>query len=295
MIRISAVLGSACIVLAVLALTFDLRLLTFRSGSMAPTIRTGALALARSVPASDLEVGDVVSVRTGTGSRVTHRVVALRHDAGIATLELRGDANEVDDAQPYVVSRADRVWFSVPYLGYAGAAIASPLGLVGLGLYAAFLLRIVFRRPRTPRPRGGRRRAVVTTAAALAVGLAASGTVAARSTPTLAAWTDGVATSGSVVSTGSIAAPTDFSCGAVGVLSVTGTWTAVPGATSYTVHYGAGGSETFTTTSTSATLITVIAGGTAWVTANRNFGSTTWTSAPSNTRTYTVAVLSVCS
>jgi hypothetical protein len=91
-----------------------------------------------------------------------------------------------------------------------------------------------------------------------------------------------------------VAAPT-LSCGALGVLSVTFNWTAVPGATDYTLHYGSGGSSTVTTTATTRTIVTAISGGTAWVVANRSFGSTTWSSVASNSRTYTVAVASLCS
>ena len=66
------------------------------------------------------------------------------------------------------------------------------------------------------------------------------------------------------------------------------------GATSYTVHYGSGGSQTTTVAGTSTTIVTAIAGGTAWVQANRNYGATTWTSTASVTRSYTVAVVSLC-
>jgi hypothetical protein len=76
---------------------------------------------------------------------------------------------------------------------------------------------------------------------------------------------------------------------------VTFNWTAVAGATNYTLHYGSGGAQTKTVTGTSTTVVAAISGGTAWLVANRNFGSTTWTSAASPTRTYTVAAVSLCS
>ena len=62
----------------------------------------------------------------------------------------------------------------------------------------------------------------------------------------------------------------------------------------YTLHYGSGGAQTQTVAGTTATITAAISGGTAWVVANRNFGSTTWTSVASQTRTYTVAVVSLC-
>jgi signal peptidase I len=303
-LTVGAVVGLLFAVVALLALVLDLRVLTFRSGSMSPAIGTGALAVTHSVPAADLRTGDVVSVRTASGNRVTHRIVDVEHSGRTAVLELRGDANKFSDAAPYTVTRADRVWFDVPLLGYAAATVATPAGLVLLGLYASFLLRVLFAR-RTARPVGKRRasrrgirRGVRGGAAAAAVLLGAAsvtGVVAARSSTTLASWTDAAATSGSVLSAGSVPAPATFSCGLLGILSVTFNWSAVAGATSYTVHYGSGGAQTTTVTGTSTTITAAISGGTAWVTANRNYGATTWTSTASGSRSYAVALVSLCS
>lgn len=284
-LTLGAVVGAVCLLLAAAVLVLDLRVLSFRSGSMAPTMPTGSLALARSVPAAELSQGDVVSVTTSAGSRVTHRIVEIQHLGDRASLELRGDANQVSDAAPYLVGEADRVFFSVPFLGYAGALLTAPLGLFLLGLYAAYLGRVLLRR----------RQATNAVVVALVLGLAAaSATVAYRSSTTLAAWTDAAGTTGSRFATGSVAAPATFTCGALGVLSVTFNWSAVPGATSYTLHYGPGGALTRTVTGTSTTVITVISGGSAWVRANKDYGSTTWTSPNSTTRSYTVAVVSLC-
>lgn len=289
-LNLAAVAGTLAVLLAVLTVVLDLRLLTFRSGSMSPAIDTGALAVARPVPAGELRVGDVVSVRTDTGSRVTHRIVAVDHEGARARLVLRGDGNRVADAQPYQVAKADRVWFAVPLLGYAAAALASPIGLFLLGLYAAFLCVLLLRRPVHP---AGRRR-VSASALAVVVGVGAAGAVAGSSSPTSAAWVDSVGTTGSTFTAAVIPAPAPFTCGAIGFFSVSFTWTAVPGATSYTLHYGTGGASTATVSGTSATLTAAVTGGTAWVTTERNFGSTTWTSVPSTSRTYSVLAISVC-
>jgi signal peptidase I len=300
----SAVLGVACILTAIVCVTFGFRLLAFQSGSMSPTIDTGSLALARTVDAGDLAKGDVVSVHTATGSRVTHRIVGLQSHGHSATLELRGDANPVADAAPYTVSRADRVLFSVPYVGYLGSLLTSPLGLVMLGVYLCFLLSVLFERPRPPR--SARRRdgpdpaesgsaptAAVLTVLSLVVAAAVGTSVLTiRSGGTLAFWTDPVTpvTTGALA-TATIAAPATFTCGGIGALGVTFNWAAVPGATSYTVHYGSNGGSTVTTTGTTATVLS-LGLGTAWVTAT--FGSTTWTSTASPTRTYLAVGLTFC-
>lgn len=293
---VGALFGGLSLVVAALAVALDLRLLTFRSGSMEPSIGTGALAVARTVPATDVRVGDVVSVPTATGSRVTHRVVAVEHHGDRALLELRGDANRVADAAPYDVPSADRVLFSVPFLGRVGAALGSPVGLFALGLYAAWLVReLLPRRPAGGSRKGGTRRSAPAAALAVLVAVGVVGTLGQRSAGTLAAWADAASTTGSTFATGSVPAPATFTCGLVGFFSVNFSWASVPGATSYTLHYGAGGASTTTVAGTSATVVTAISGGTAWVQANRAFGATTWTSGPSPTRSYSVLAISICS
>lgn len=296
-LTVGAFLGVAALLSALLGAALGVRPLFFRSGSMSPTIATGALALARSVPAADLRVGDVVSVTTASGSRVTHRVVRTESLSGAVVLTLRGDANRVPDAERYPVESAYRVFWHVPWLGYAVGSVTSPAGLFLLGLVVTGLLVLATRRRPGP-PSGGRRarrgsrraaprRARRATAAAVASVAVVAGPASA------APWTDPAAVTGTTLTAATVPATT-LSCGALGVLSVTFNWTAVPGATSYTVHYGSGGSSTTTTAGTSVTLVAAITGGTAWVVANRDFGSVTWSSVASNTRTYTVAVVSLC-
>jgi signal peptidase len=142
-----AVVGVACLLLTVLALLLDARPLVFRSDSMSPTIGTGSLAVARRVDADSLRVGQVVSVPTASGERVTHRIKAVQHEGPRAVLVLQGDANRAPDPEPYVVDHADRVLFSVPWVGYAVGWLTRPVGLLLLGLYAAVLLSVVLRPP----------------------------------------------------------------------------------------------------------------------------------------------------
>ncbi|NLG47963.1 MAG: signal peptidase I, partial [Gordonia sp.] len=59
-LNVGAVLGLMCIVAAIASMLFGITPLVFRSGSMSPEIPTGSLAIARTVDAQDLRVGDVV-------------------------------------------------------------------------------------------------------------------------------------------------------------------------------------------------------------------------------------------
>lgn len=141
-----AVVGVVCVVAAVASMLFGITPLVFRSGSMSPTIGTGALGLAREVPADQIRQGDVVSIVNEHGTRITHRVVANEPVAGgAASLTLKGDANQIADVTPSIVSSADRVFFHVERLGYAVSWLSSPSAAFLGGLLVGALLMIGFR------------------------------------------------------------------------------------------------------------------------------------------------------
>lgn len=118
LLTFGAVAGVVCLLLAVASFAFGIKPIIFRSGSMSPTIQTGALAISQTVEAKDLAVGDIVTVKTDAGVRVTHRVKDLTFANGKASMVLKGDANKVPDDHVYVVRSADRVLFDVPKAGY---------------------------------------------------------------------------------------------------------------------------------------------------------------------------------
>ncbi|WP_189637456.1 signal peptidase I [Rhodococcus rhodochrous] len=156
-LTVGAVVGTLCIVAALLSVIFNLTTLVFRSGSMEPTIASGSVAVARTVPATELQVGDVVSVINDQGSRVTHRVHSVDGAAGnTALLTLKGDANSEPDPRPYGVASADRVLFHVTGLGYIVMWFVSPAGLLVLGVGAAALVWIAIWPEGRPRTSSGR-------------------------------------------------------------------------------------------------------------------------------------------
>jgi signal peptidase I len=180
---------------------FGITPLVFSSGSMAPEIATGDLALARSVPADDLRRGDVVSVTGESGVRVTHRIVTVERAGDRTVLTLKGDGNASPDTGTYAVTKADRVFTSVPKAGYVVSAIASPTGVFVGGLLVAVALFAAFG-PGSGRPRGGRRRADVVAAGLVIVALGFSSQVPPVQT-TQASFTDDA-----TLTTGSFAAHT---------------------------------------------------------------------------------------
>ena len=145
---VGAVTGLLCLTAAALAVFAGVTPLIFRSGSMSPDIPTGSLALAHAVPASEVAVGDVVSVPRADGVRVTHRVVETDDAGGAArSLVLKGDANPGTDPEPVVVAEADRVFWSTPRLGEWVDQAMAPGWVFVVGTLFGMLAMIGFRRP----------------------------------------------------------------------------------------------------------------------------------------------------
>jgi signal peptidase I len=236
LLNVGAGLGVLCLLAAIGSIGFGIRPLVFRSGSMGPEIRTGALGLARTVPADELAVGDVVSVVNGRGVRVTHRIQTVRHSYPSATLTLRGDANPTADPEPYVVVEADRLFWSVNHVGYLVGVLSSPWGTFGAGLLAGALLMYAF----------GRRSTAAEPAAAAAgrsaglpaavVAVLAAGVLLLRpaATDTLAAFTDTATAQTGTFTAAQLTAPV-LSCRIADATTVEVAWAAVPGATGYSV------------------------------------------------------------
>ncbi|KAA0925379.1 signal peptidase I [Rhodococcus sp. ANT_H53B] len=209
-LTIGALAGLVCVAAALGALLFGFTPLVFRSGSMAPEIETGALALSRTVPAEDIRVGDIVNVTNAAGDRITHRVVAVNEVAGTAALTLKGDANAEPDLETYIVTEAGRVLVSAPKLGYVVTWLSGPVAVFAGGVLVGVLLMVAWRprdRKRTEstgadgeaasKMSGGRHsRSTLTVAIAVAT-VGAVGVASANAPTTVAAWTDSVsATSG---------------------------------------------------------------------------------------------------
>lgn len=156
LLTVGALAGLLCLLAALAAVFFGVTPVIFRSGSMAPAIDTGALALTRSVPLAEIRTGDVVSVINAGGQRVTHRVanVISPRPGSAGQLVLKGDANALPDPQPYRVDKADRVFFAANGLGYPVAFLQTPWAIFAGGLFAGILVFIAFR-PRTGQPGTG--------------------------------------------------------------------------------------------------------------------------------------------
>lgn len=122
------------------------------SGSMDPAVKTGSLAIERSVPASRVRVGDVITFGNPyvAGRLVTHRVVdVLQARDGRVGYRTKGDANARRD--PWTIelpAEVGKVQGSVPYAGYAlvyartREVRSAVIAVLALMLLSAMLRRI---------------------------------------------------------------------------------------------------------------------------------------------------------
>jgi len=115
------------------------------TGSMAPTYPTGSLVIERLVPASELSVGDIVTLTRDGKPPVTHRILEIAPAAGVLPsreITLKGDANDDADPRPYIITTAGLVVAGVPWGGQVIDFLRTPLAL---GLITVIIAVLVLR------------------------------------------------------------------------------------------------------------------------------------------------------
>ena len=149
------ILGLLSLIAAIVAHLWGLSIILFSTGSMSPTIPAGAAAVVQRIPASEIKVGDVVTVERKDALPVTHRVTSVQPSEGVPgtyVITMKGDANLSADAAPYQVSEVLRVLYSVPGVAQTIAKLRSPYVIGGLTMVAGLLVTWAFwpRRPSGP-------------------------------------------------------------------------------------------------------------------------------------------------
>lgn len=133
-----AVGGVVAIGLVIAAVTMNISLIMFKTGSMSPTIPTGSVAVVKEIGADEIAVGDVVTVDRPGQLPVTHRVIEIQPQRpGEALIRMRGDANPTPDPGVYRVETVRRVLWSVPDLAAVIVWAGNPLVLGGVTIFAA--------------------------------------------------------------------------------------------------------------------------------------------------------------
>ena len=118
------------------------------TGSMEPTIHTGALLLTREVPIESIGLNDIVCFRTQEaaiwGKVVTHRVVEVLEMGGRVLLRTQGDANLVADG--YLVDSTNFIgkvtWYTGDDSILAGifSFFTNKVGFLGCIVFPCLLL-----------------------------------------------------------------------------------------------------------------------------------------------------------
>ncbi|WP_341254390.1 signal peptidase I [uncultured Dietzia sp.] len=131
--------GVLCVGLVILAITMNISLIMFKTGSMSPTIPTGSVAVVKEISADEIRVGDVITVNREEGQLpVTHRVVEVfPQTPGAALVQMKGDANPNVDPGMYRVETVRKVLWSVPELAKVIVWFSNPFVLGGITLLAA--------------------------------------------------------------------------------------------------------------------------------------------------------------
>jgi signal peptidase len=148
LLSVVGLVGAVCLLWLAVSTVLGLSLVVVLTGSMSPTVPAGGAVVTRAIAAADVRPGDVVTVpRPGFDVPVTHRVVsttAVPGDAAARSLVLRGDANDSDDRDPYVVRDARIVVASAPGLGFVLTTMSTPparglaVAVVGAAVVLAF-------------------------------------------------------------------------------------------------------------------------------------------------------------
>jgi len=126
------------------------RFVVIKSGSMEPTLGVGALVLSRTIPATGIHPGEIVSFRDPAvdNQLVTHRVVRIRWSGSEATVTTRGDADHV--SQTWTIGSHGHVGLLVgsqPDIGRLFAEADSPRIVVALiAAFCLYAIGLILRR-----------------------------------------------------------------------------------------------------------------------------------------------------
>lgn len=103
----------------------NIRSFVVLSGSMQPLLQVGSVVYAQRQAAYAL--GDVISFTNDGNQTVTHRIVGMKDNSYIT----QGDANNSMDSGFISKNKViGKVFFYVPYLGYAITQLKSPIAFV---------------------------------------------------------------------------------------------------------------------------------------------------------------------
>lgn len=135
---------AALMAVAVLPSVFGYPTLAVQGGSMGSSLPRGSVAIARWVPAEEVQLGYVIVVDGARANPKVHRVVSLDDKDGKIVARTKGDANTAADPGELVLDgRVAVQTYAIPFLGYGADFARTPLGWTLLVLLPAFVLALL--------------------------------------------------------------------------------------------------------------------------------------------------------
>jgi signal peptidase I len=111
------------------------------TGSMQPSANPGDLFITRLVPATALQVGDIIAINNQiTGTYYSHRISEMRNVNGALRIITKGDANESPDRDPFMVSPVSEVSKAIKILPNIGQPMVYMNTVQGRQSAATFLV-----------------------------------------------------------------------------------------------------------------------------------------------------------
>jgi signal peptidase len=109
------------------------------TGSMEPAITVGSIVVIKPADPETLKIGDIIcfKIESESGTTVTHRIINITNQGFIT----KGDANE--DPDQWIVAKESvigKVIAIIPYIGYLGYFVRTPIGFILLILIPASLI-----------------------------------------------------------------------------------------------------------------------------------------------------------
>ena len=105
------------------------RLYIVESGSMLPALKINSMIIAKELPASEIEMGDILTFYGKNADvKITHRVVEIQNNG--ESFITRGDANNANDPNPVTKDRViGKVVFAIPLIGLIFKALANQIAI----------------------------------------------------------------------------------------------------------------------------------------------------------------------
>ena len=122
------------------SLAGDTRYEPVYTGSMEPAIPVGSVVVIKPVDPETLKIGDIICFQLSEPTSITHRIINITGEGFIT----KGDANEDPDTRIVKKEKViGKAIFTVPFIGYLGYFVRTPLGFILLIVIPAGLIIIM--------------------------------------------------------------------------------------------------------------------------------------------------------